>query len=295
MEALRRIGLLALIISFLTINLCYGQNTAKQNWIKGVEYAAQGKFKEAKGEFEKALKVDPVYGSAKRALKVIEDVIGRKIKSKTAIRLFKGISYYNKEQWDESVAELTKAIEINPRYAYAYIGRGLAYGRKGQHDKAISDYTKAIEINPRYADAYVSRGVTYGKKRQHDQAISDFDKAIELNPRDAMAYYNRRITWEMKGNLDQAIADYTKAVEINPRCSKAYVNRAAIWLNKGDMERAIADFLKRAICFISNEEEFQTTLAALEGRSGRKGESGQSVVPFLGTEGSKGEWTPELL
>ena len=180
MRALRRIGLLALIISFLTINLCYAQSFAEQNWTKGVVYAAQGKFKEAKGEFEKALKIDPFYGPAKRALEVIEDAIGQKIKSKTAIHLFKGISYGNKEHWDESAAELNKAIELNPGYAYAYHCRGLAYQNKGRHDQAISDYTKAIELNPRDAKAYCNRGVAMKKLGNMKKACSDWKGACEL-------------------------------------------------------------------------------------------------------------------
>jgi len=154
MKALRRIALLARIISFLAINLCYGQNTAEQTWTKGVEYAADGKFKEAKGEFEKALKADPYYDPAKEALEVIENVVDQKIKSKTAIHLFKGKSYREKEQWDEAIAEYNIALEIDPKFAMAYNDRGIAYDNKGQHDQAIADFSKAIEINPRYAEAY---------------------------------------------------------------------------------------------------------------------------------------------
>ena len=205
---------MAIILSFLTINLCYGQNNAKQIWAKGVEYAAQGKFKEAKGEFEKALKVDPLYGSAKRALKVIEDVVDQKIKSKTALHLFKGISYSNKEQWDAAVAEVNKALEINPRYAYAYNIRGLAYNRNGQHDKAIADFTKAIEINPSNALPYGFRGASYAGKGQHERAIADYTKFIEIDPIDALAYYNRGISYNAKGNMKKACSDWKKACEL---------------------------------------------------------------------------------
>ena len=214
MRALRRIGLLALIISFLTINLSYAQSFAEQNWTKGVVYAAQGKFKEAKGEFEKALKIDPFYGPAKRALEVIEDAIGQKIKSKTAIHLFKGISYGKKEHWDESAAELNKAIELNPGYAYAYHCRGLAYQNKGRHDQAISDYTKAIELNPRDTGAYVNRGYAYQLKGQHEKAISDYTRTIELNPGNTYAYYNRGVAMKKLGNMKKACSDWKRACEL---------------------------------------------------------------------------------
>ena len=84
---------------------------------------------------------------------------------KTAIHLFKGVSYGIKEKFSEAVAELNKAININPRYAAAYYNRGLAYVKFCQFDKAISDYSKAIEINPKDAWAYNSRGIAFFFKR----------------------------------------------------------------------------------------------------------------------------------
>ncbi len=127
--------------------------------------STQGKFKEAKEEFEKALKIDPYYGSVKRALKVIEDVTGKKIERDTAIHLFKGIAYAIKRQVEEAISELNKAIDVNPKYADAYNNRGNAYDDIDQYDQAISDYNKAIEIEPRNAITYNNRGSVYDKKR----------------------------------------------------------------------------------------------------------------------------------
>ncbi len=63
------------------------------------------------------------------------------------------------KQLDKAIADFTKAIEKNPRFAEAYYFRGLVYYDKGQYDKAISDFTKAIEINARGAEAYSKRGI----------------------------------------------------------------------------------------------------------------------------------------
>jgi len=56
-----------------------------------------------------------------------------------------------------------------------------AFGRK-EYDKAIADYTKAIQIDPKFASAYSNRGSAYGMKGEYDKAIADFNKAMELNP-----------------------------------------------------------------------------------------------------------------
>ena len=48
---------------------------------------------------------------------------------------------------------LTRAIEAEPGYARAYNTRGTARTTRQDWDGAIADFTKAIEINPKYAKA----------------------------------------------------------------------------------------------------------------------------------------------
>ena len=99
----------------------------------------------------------------------------------------------------DAIADYAKAIEIDPRYANAYVGRGMVYRLKGDNDHAIADYTQAIEINPRYAIAYFNRGSAFEAKGEHDRAIADFTKAIELTPQDAKAYVRRGIVYQADG------------------------------------------------------------------------------------------------
>ena len=48
--------------------------------------------------------------------------------------------------------------------------------------RAIADYTKAIEISPEFADAYVGRGIVYQAGGDRERAIADYSKAIEIKP-----------------------------------------------------------------------------------------------------------------
>ena len=43
-----------------------------------------------------------------------------------------------------------------------------AWLRKKDYDRAIADLSKAIELDPRNADAYAARGSAYGVKRDLD-------------------------------------------------------------------------------------------------------------------------------
>jgi len=143
---LRFISIPVLIVVFLTAVICFGQDTAEQIVAKGVEYAADGKFQDAKEEFEKALKVEPFYESAKSTLKVIEDVNSQKIKTNTAIIYFKGVSYVVKGRWAEAISDFNKAIEINPRDVLVYYNRGNAYLEEGNSTVTAANWYGARMI-----------------------------------------------------------------------------------------------------------------------------------------------------
>jgi tetratricopeptide (TPR) repeat protein len=48
----------------------------------------------------------------------------------------------------KAIATYTKAIERDPKYAFAYIGRGDAFALQGDIDRAIQDYNQAARLDP---------------------------------------------------------------------------------------------------------------------------------------------------
>ena len=62
----------------------------------------------------------------------------------------------------------------------AFSNRGAVHVEKGQYDKAISDCTKAIEINPRDAFAHYNRGGAYYLNGEHYKFYKDVHKAQSL-------------------------------------------------------------------------------------------------------------------
>lgn len=227
---------------FLMSGAAYAKSHARVSYNEGVKYAIQGEFSKAKEEFENALKIDRFYRQAGQSLEAVKDVIKQKVKVKTAIYLFKGISNANKGQYKQAIKDYNKAIEINPKYAEAYYNMGNIYAINSHYDRAISNYNKAIEINQKFYIAYVNRGNAYSNRGQCDRAITDFTKAIEINPKFAKAYYNRGVAYYDNDQHDQAIEDWTKAIDINPEYANAYNNRGRAYDYKGQYDLAISDY-----------------------------------------------------
>tara|TARA_Y100001968_G_C19271517_1_gene674497 strand:- start:224 stop:826 length:603 start_codon:yes stop_codon:yes gene_type:complete len=125
------------------------------------------------------------------------------------------LKHYLEEDYSGAISDYTKAIEINPRYAKAYLNRGSAKSGLTDYSGAISDYSKAIEINPRYPNAYLNRGIAKDKLKDYYGAISDYTKAIEINPKYSEAYSNRGIS-KGQGFQDNkgACDDFKKAASL---------------------------------------------------------------------------------
>ena len=143
-----------------------------------------------------------------------------------------------------SIADLNKAIAINPQSVSAYNNRGHVKFEMGDNQGAIPDYNKAIAIDPQFKKAYLNRGLVKRNLGDNQGAISDYSEAIAIDPQYALAYYNRGTAKAYLGDYRGAIADHSQAIAINPQFAKAYNNRAYAKNNLGDKRGAIADYSK---------------------------------------------------
>jgi len=156
----------------------------------------------------------------------------------------RGITSVDQDNFTQSIADFTKAIEINPNVAEPYCARAVAYDIKGKFNQAITDFTKAIEINPKDIKAYYTRGVIYVKKGKFTQALSDFTKAIAINPDQAEPYCARGAIYGKQRKFTQSLSDFTKAIEINPNYADAYNLRAFLYYQLKEYDKAWAGIHK---------------------------------------------------
>jgi len=222
--------------------------TAKDYYNKGIDYGVAGKFDQAQQEFTKALAADPFYEPPKLSLEIVEDVLKQRIKTETALYMFKGGAYGNKRMFDDAIAEFKKAIEINPDYAKAYNSLGIIYGEKGMYNEEIAEYKKAIAINPNYAEAHYNLGITYehnpegiryGRGSKLNDAIAEYKKATAINPNYVKAHYNLGIIYGKKGMYNEALAQLKRVIEINPNYAEGQNALAIAYYSKGKYSLAI--------------------------------------------------------
>src|SRR5438093_4160969 len=115
----------------------------------------------------------------------------------------------------ESNREFQRAIELNPNYATAHQWYGNGNLRfMGRFDEAIAEMKRAQELDPLSLVINSDVGVTYISARQYGQAIEQLRKTTEMDQGFYYAHWNLGIAYEMKGSLQEALAEYQKARQL---------------------------------------------------------------------------------
>ena len=132
-------------------------------------------------------------------------------------------------KFEQAIENYSKAIELKPDYAYAYINRGNLYLKTGKTEAALKDYNKAIELKPDYVVCYDNLGLAYAYKGEYPEAIKSFEKAIELDPKYADAHFNLGLLYyEKLEKPDLAIKSFEEFVKLSDKTEKVAQARQLI-------------------------------------------------------------------
>ena len=154
----------------------------------------------------------------------------------------KGTTKLFEKDYYGAIEDLSKAIEINPKFIDAYFFRATARVAVDERIKAINDYKKIIEIDPNNADAYYYKGYTLDELGDYIGAIENFSKAIEIDPEFAWAYYGRGYAKIELEDYAGVIEDNTKAIELDSEFAEAYFGRGIARFELGDIYEACSDW-----------------------------------------------------
>jgi tetratricopeptide (TPR) repeat protein len=207
-------------------------------------------------------------------------------------------------RFESAIAELRRAVALNPRYAEAHHSLGLIFHALRQYDTAADAYRTALYINPNLAVAHAALGNLYSASGDLDEAIAEYERALVLNPDsvrtrndlklallDEVGYASsttaqRRLSLNLsqskqhfllgialysKGEIDAAIVEYKRALILKPDDVESHYSLGSALLDKGELQTAAAEYkaaLTKTSVVDCENKLFGTVLRAFPGPPG---------------------------
>ncbi|MFQ6093668.1 MAG: protein kinase [bacterium] len=164
----------------------------------------------------------------------------------------KGRYYWNSlsaEGWQKSFECYQKAIEIDPKYAPAYVGlsiwyQSLAFWGDTHPGEAFSKSRElaleALKIDNNISDAHNCLAVLYWTHdRNWQMAENEFEKTLELEPTNALGQLNYGIVLSTRKQFEKAVFHARQAQRLDPLSSLVNSWAAMIFNYAGHHEEAI--------------------------------------------------------
>ncbi|MDR3577965.1 MAG: tetratricopeptide repeat protein [Anaerolineaceae bacterium] len=234
---------------------------------RGKSYEDFGQHIKAIDDFNKAIELNSMVGmyyihrgSALKEVNRLEESISD---FRRALELSRGelcercpacyrnlaISYLDLNRYEESIAALTRLIEVDPTTAENFGLRGWCWYHLKNYEEALKDCNKALELQPicktctpNCPICYILHSYINKAFNNYDGAIADETKIIELLPENAEHYFNRGLNYSHIGQHEEAIADITHAIELEPLNPLYYIGRGLSYLETRRYKESIADF-----------------------------------------------------
>ncbi len=122
----------------------------------------------------------------------------------------------------------------------AFNNRAFAYEQVGEIDKAFQDFNFAIQYDPNWPNAYVGRAGIESGRGLCKEAVADLDKALKMDSR--RAPFLNQAAWVLATCNDPAVRDGRRAIELAQQALKILARQT---LNNKD-DSGIRDTLAAA-------------------------------------------------
>ena len=153
----------------------------------------------------------------------------------------------HQQQYTEAIEELTKTLNLYPRYPYAFALRGNAYRNKLHYEAALPDFERALKLEPKYTWVLYELARLHNDHHKHREAIRYSEAAIATcSPSTFSEDGHYEIAWahQQLGELDKASHFYSLILETSPNWVPPVpvrLRRAQVLAQLGKREMALFD------------------------------------------------------
>jgi TolB-like protein/Flp pilus assembly protein TadD len=174
-------------------------------------------WEEAETEFKRAIELNPSYPTAYHWYSIFLKGAGRN---------------------DEAAEMIKKARELDPLSSVIAVNVTRMYQLQNNYEASIENSLKSIELDPNFGPAHQYLGLSYLKVGRNAEAVAELERAVELTNRSAITLGDLGYVYAMTGKqaeADKLIKELEGKYERREGLGQ-YI--AAVYLGLGDKDKA---------------------------------------------------------
>ena len=158
--------------------------------------------------------------------------------------ILKGRSLINEKHYAEGIAELKKAIELDPKNMLTYIELARAYVFTNDIATAEAALKQALTIDPRSKEILLALGDFYVTTGKPDQAEIIYKHALDIAPEHEEIYLRLASFYQRYGKWPEVQAALQKLTALKPQDEKPHIHMGDFFTSIGQHDKAIASYLR---------------------------------------------------
>jgi tetratricopeptide (TPR) repeat protein len=126
-----------------------------------------------------------------------------------------GVEIMKVENYKKALPYFQKAVEIDPKFAFAWDNVGICQRKLNNLDEAMAAYNKSLEIDPSGHMPLQNIAIVYQYQKKYDKATEAYMQLLKFYPDDAEAYYGVGLVYTYYDvNLEKALQNLCKAYNL---------------------------------------------------------------------------------
>ena len=160
-------------------------------------------------------------GEPGKAEKIYRDILRRDPEHVEAIRMLAAVASRHRKYADAEVL-LTRAIEIAPDYARAWLDLASSQLEQEKLDAAIQSARTVVELAPDIAESHIVLGNSLGRADRAEEALEAYQSALKVSVGHPGAFSGVAQQLKTLGRQEEAIAVHRENLKRNPELAEPY-------------------------------------------------------------------------
>lgn len=199
-------------------------HSAPAHWGLARAYEGMGQFQQAIEELQHVVQLDQ-----------------NNLEARTRLGNFYIVAYqqtHDPKIKDEAARLADEVLQRDPNNIEGHILRGTILFANGDRAGALAELNRAVELNPRRVESLMGLALYYRQTGEMAKADEIYQRALSIDDNSALAHLEYARFLVQQNQTDKAEAQFRRAVEVDPQNREAHRTLVSFYITQKQLDRA---------------------------------------------------------